>query len=244
MLQKRIVVNGNNMSFNGRVRPFMSFTEEGQDFYNSSGMYGVSMGMYGADGFNNFIGAVVPGIVAAKQIRKKRATKYAQDLDASLRAQYPESSIASVMSASIDGLKGELSRQKDLRSRAKSRGDKMKYDEGVEVVTDLLNYYQGVAAATAAQPAPKVVVETPPTGSTAYVQPLIGMPVPSSDPTLNTSILPRSGGGALQSPTTQAQMMAEQTPEEMPAKKKVSPWLLAGGAVLLIGGAYLAFRKK
>lgn len=253
MLHKMIVVPGYGSSpykaFNGRVKPAYSFTAEDEDFFNSGGMYGVSMGMYGADGFTNFIGAIVPGILAQKAIRKKRATQYAQNLDNQLRAQYPDSDIPQVMAQSIQGLKAELEKQKSLRARAKKKGEKMEYDEGVQVAQDLLNYYQGKAAAYQAQPVPRIEAG-PVTGDVsrpvpdAVSAPII--PTETTDRTLGTAIVPGASVGPM-APAGQAVasgMTAESAATAAPAKKKVSPWLLAGGAALLLVGGYFAFRKK
>lgn len=221
-------------NFNGRVMPSYAFTAEDDPVFNFGGMYSTSMGMYNATGFTNFIGpaGVAPGILGLKALRKRRATKYAQDLDTSLRAQFPDSDLLPVLQNSVSGLKAELENQKSLRARAKSKGDKAKYDEGVQVAQDLLNYYQGRVAAVMAQPLPKIEA-----GPMAGPSPMVTPPA-SGDSILDTaSVRP-----------TAAPVSAMATPDgevaAAPVKRKVSPWLLAGGAAVLIVGGYFMFRKK
>lgn len=241
--------------FNGRVKPYSAFTAEDETFFNSSGgMYGISMGMYGADGFTNFIGAIIPGIIATKKIRQKRATKYAADLESNLQSQYPDSTIPQVMQSSIAGLKNELANQRNLRARAKKKADKMKYDEGVQVVQDLLNFYEGKATAQTASPLPAIST-TPITPAYPLYQTGALLP-PSSDPLTGQPTAPplpaetRDGiiGSAVVAPTVSPMLQqGSATPEDAPPapeKKAISPWVLAGGAAILLTGAYFMLRKK
>lgn len=240
--------------FNGRVKPYNSFTAEDESFFNGTGgMYGISMGMYGADGFTNFIGGIVPAIIATKKIRQRRATQYATDLESNLQSQYPESTITQVMQSSIAGLKNELTNQKNLRARAKKRADKMKYDEGVQVVQDLLNYYEGKATAQQASPMPSIstIPESPanpkyPTGLLPFpgMDPLTGqptappLPVEKGDGIIGSAVVAPSVIPTLQKGSA--------TPEEMPTmqgKKGVNPWVLAGGAAILLTGAFFMLSK-
>jgi len=228
-------------NFNGRVMPSYAFTAEDDPVFNFGGMYSTSMGMYNATGFTNFIGpaGIVPAVFGAKSIRKRRATKYAQDLDNSLRAQYPESDLLPVLQSSVDGLKTELEKQKSLRARAKSKGDKAKYDEGVQVVQDLLNFYQGRVAAVMASPEPKISV-TPAPGTSLTGQPYAPPIVSQGDDVLGTATVRTSAP---------ASVMTSVTPDgepaaAVPAKRSMTPWLIAGGAALLLAGGYFIFRKK
>ena len=241
--------------FNGRVKPYNAFTAEDESFFNGSGgMYGISMGMYGADGFTNFIGGIVPAIIATKKIRQRRATQYATDLESNLQSQNPESTIPQVMQSSIANLKNELANQKNLRSRAKKRGDKMKYDEGVQVVQDLLNYYEGKATAQSASPMPAIstIPESPaypkyPTGllPSPSMDPLTGQP---SAPSLPVEKGDGIIGSAVVAPTVSPSLQqGSATPEDAPPatiKKGMNPWILAGGAAVLLTGAFFMLRKK
>lgn len=241
--------------FNGRVKPYYAFTAEDESFFNGSGgMYGISMGMYGADGFTNFIGGIVPAIIATKKIRQRRATQYATDLESNLQSQYPESTIPQVMQSSIAGLKNELTNQKNLRSRAKKKGDKMKYDEGVQVVQDLLNYYEGKATAQSASPMPAIST-IPITPANPVYQNIPLLPT-TNDPLTGQPIAPPLPGvekddiigSAVVAPTVSPTLQkGSATPEDAPPapmKKGINPWILAGGAAVLLTGAFFMLRKK